>query len=97
MSNWSTCRFCKETSYHPEKEGVRYAVRHFAHFKCYLDAGKSLDNLTPWQVGLFPFQLLKAKGLIDQATKITAARKIGGTITGRYTGTGPGNLKEVKR
>lgn len=88
----NTCRFCKETEFHPDRVGVMYSTRHFAHFVCYLNAGKPLEALTKWQVSRFPWQLLKARGLMEQATKLMAK-----TTTGRYTGTGPGNLKEVAR
>jgi hypothetical protein len=44
---------------------VKYGTRHYAHFRCYLDAGKTLDDLAAWKVGLFPFFLLKDRGLLD--------------------------------
>jgi hypothetical protein len=49
---------------------VKYGVRHYAHFRCYLDAGKKLDDLHGWQVSQFPFALLKERGLLDQARKL---------------------------
>ena len=58
-----TCRFCK--SWKDEDHMVKYSVRHYAHFDCYLDAGKSLDDLWPWQVKKFPYLLLKGRGLLD--------------------------------
>ncbi len=91
----NTCRFCKEVSFHPDRDGVRYGPRHFAHFACYLDAGKSLDDLHDWQVGKFPYRLLIDRGLYDQVTERLA--NVGKTITGRYTGTGPGNITEAER
>ena len=61
---YCNCRFCKQMS--PDGDGlVKYGVRHYAHFKCYLDAGKSLDDLHDWQVGQFPYRLLKERGLLD--------------------------------
>ena len=88
----NTCRFCKESTFHPETEGVRYGPRHFAHFACYLDAGKTLEALTKWQVGRFPFKMLKERGLFELAIKLTTK-----TRTGRISGIGPGNITEVSR
>lgn len=65
MSSWSTCRFCGETADHGRM--VQYGVRHYAHFNCYLDAGKSLDGLHDWQIRKFPFRLLKERGLKRRA------------------------------
>jgi hypothetical protein len=63
---YCNCRFCK--GYSTDGAGmVKYGVRHYAHFKCYLDAGKTLDDLHAWQVGEFPFRLLKEHGLEAQA------------------------------
>jgi hypothetical protein len=64
-----TCRFCKESSFDTDKM-VKYGVRHYAHFKCYLDAGKSLDDLHSWQVGQFPYRLLKERGLAGFANNV---------------------------
>lgn len=55
----STCRFCKNW----KGEMVKYEVRHYAHFECYLDAGKKLEDLHDWQIGKFPYRLIKARGL----------------------------------
>jgi hypothetical protein len=66
---FSTCRFCREAC---DDDGlVRYAARHYAHFECYLDAGKSLTDLHSWQVGQFPYMLLKQRGLIETAERLT--------------------------
>lgn len=62
---WFACRFCKESA--DEGDLVKYGVRHYAHFKCYLDAGKRLDDLRPWQAKKFPFLLLKEYGLLSHA------------------------------
>lgn len=59
---FNTCRFCDDFM---SQNLVKYGTRHYAHFKCYLDAGKSLDDLPDWQIGLFPFFLLKERGLLD--------------------------------
>lgn len=60
-----TCRFCK--SWKDEDRMVKYGVRHYAHFECYLDAGKSLDGLHDWQIIAFPAVLLKERGLMPVA------------------------------
>jgi hypothetical protein len=57
-----TCRFCG--NWYGGGPMVRYGVRHSAHFDCYLDAGKSLDDLRPWQVKEFPRHILKQRGLL---------------------------------
>jgi hypothetical protein len=57
------CRFCKDHS----EARLKYGRRHYAHFKCYLDAGRKLSDLHPWQVGEFPFRLLKDRGLEAEA------------------------------
>jgi len=57
------CRFCSART----EPQVKYGVRHYAHFKCYLDAGKKLSDLHAWQIGEFPFRLLKERGLEQEA------------------------------
>jgi hypothetical protein len=65
-STLSTCRFCKKSSF--DGDGmVKYGVRHYAHFKCYLEAGKGLDALHDWQAREFPYRLLKERGLLGRA------------------------------
>lgn len=61
----ATCRFCK--SWRDEERMVKYGVRHYAHFHCYLDAGKSLEVLPDWQIIKFPYRLLKDRGLTTLA------------------------------
>lgn len=58
----SNCRFCDDWR---DQRMVKYGARHYAHFKCYLDAGKTLDELPAWKVGEFPYRLLKERGLLD--------------------------------
>ncbi len=65
-SLYNTCRFCKEFS---RDDLLKYGVRHYAHYKCYLDAGKSLDDLPDWKVSQFPFRLLKERGLLAGVEK----------------------------
>lgn len=63
----NTCRFCKKWE-HGEAvfdKLVKYGVRHYAHYACYLDAGRRLEDLHDWQVVRFPFLLLKERGLLD--------------------------------
>jgi hypothetical protein len=62
------CRFCDETTI--ETRLVKYGVRHYAHHHCYLDAGKSLDDLPASQVGDFPWRLIKDHGLGPQVERI---------------------------
>lgn len=59
----SQCRFCEDRS----QRLVKYNVRHYAHFKCYLDAGKALSDLHAWQIAEFPFRLLSDRGLEAEA------------------------------
>jgi hypothetical protein len=58
----NTCVFCKDKL----GAGVRYAVRHYAHYACYLDAGKRLGDLADRQVLRFPLELLKKRDLLDE-------------------------------
>jgi hypothetical protein len=57
-----TCRFCK--SHHDIDHMIKYGVRHYAHFDCYLDAGKPLQDLHDWQIIAFPARLIKDRGLM---------------------------------
>ena len=68
----ATCRFCSEHvgGRGTSRDGVKYGVRHYAHFQCYLTAGKLLEALHPWQVGCFPYRLLKDLGLLGLAEHI---------------------------
>ena len=69
MSN--QCRFCESR----DQSLVHYSTRHYAHFECYLDAGKPLSALHAWQVGQFPYKLLKERGLLAQAERIAEDHK----------------------
>ena len=66
-----TCRFCGKQDGAGIRTMVKYGVRHYAHFACYLDAGKPLSYLSKWQVGTFPFKVLKDRGLLDEAERLT--------------------------
>lgn len=73
---FNTCRFCGESEIGRNGTSdklVKYGTRHYAHHACYLDAGKTLDDLHAWQVGQFPYRLLQKHGLIDKADRIIAA------------------------
>lgn len=60
---YNHCRFCKKYEIDGNDRLVKYGVRHYAHYVCYLDAGKSLTDLSAWQIGAFPYRLLKERGL----------------------------------
>lgn len=62
----NSCRFCD----HPGQNLVKYGRRHYAHPDCYLEAGKSLDDLHAWQVRQFPYRVLKERGLLAVAAEI---------------------------
>lgn len=70
----NTCRFCK--SWKREDEMVKYGVRHYAHFECYIDAGKSLSDLHSWQIKQFPHKLLKEKGLLPYVETILDEKRL---------------------
>ncbi len=65
----STCRFCGEIV--RGGDGVKYAVRHYAHFACYLDAGKRLEDLHEWQIKRFPWKVLRNRNLLALAEGLT--------------------------
>ena len=65
-----TCRFCHKSNIWDTDEAVKYGARSYAHFECYLDAGKDLFRLSRWQVGKFPYRLLKKRGLVDEIERM---------------------------
>lgn len=68
-----TCRFCK--GHIASDDGVHYAAKHWAHFHCYLDAGRKLADLpSPAQIGSFPWKVLRERGLLAEADALTAGR-----------------------
>jgi hypothetical protein len=67
--NAQTCRFCHEAG--RSDEMVKYGVRHYAHFACYIEAERPLSVLSTWQIGQFPFRLLKERGLLAEAQRLT--------------------------
>ena len=66
----ATCRICKK--YCDEEKMVKYGPRHYAHHRCYLDAGKPLSDLPAWKVRQFPYLLLKERGLLAEVEALTA-------------------------
>lgn len=72
----STCRFCKRQSIGGVKM-VKYGVRHYAHYGCYLDAGKKLADLKAWQIEQCPWHVLRVRGLTEEAYDILNAGKLG--------------------
>lgn len=66
----ATCRFCKKHIYRGEPE-IKYSTRHYAHPDCYLDAGKTLGELSIYQIRhRFPVSLLSDRGLLEEAKRI---------------------------
>lgn len=66
---WQRCRFCHADMAH--YQGVKYGVRHYAHFACYLD-NKPLSDLPKWKIEGFPFRLIQDRGLMDEVEQLTA-------------------------
>lgn len=65
-----SCRLCHSDMQH--YEGVKYSRRHYAHFTCYLDAGKPLSDLHKWQIEGFPFRVIRDRGLMAEVERLTA-------------------------
>jgi hypothetical protein len=72
----ANCRFCEDYT----GELVKYSIRHYAHHRCYLKAGKPLNDLHDWKIVRFPYRLLEEYGLTDDARRaqerIDEARRI---------------------
>lgn len=73
LTRYNTCRFCKSPM---SSDLVKYGTRHYAHYACYLDAGKKLSDLPAWQIGKFPYFLLKERGLLEEAQRLTKGKAI---------------------
>ena len=69
MQRHHTCRFCGAQTFDSDS-GIKYGRRHWAHFGCYLDKGKSLTDLASWQVGRFPYKLILKHGKMDEAKRL---------------------------
>ena len=67
FNRYNTCRFCKAMM---SCDLVKYGTRHYAHYACYLDAGKKLSDLHAWQIGKFPYFLLKERALLEEAERL---------------------------
>lgn len=65
---FQSCRICHQDM--RSREGIKYGTRHYAHFACYLDAGKKLTDLHVWQVGMFPWRLLVDRDLMAEVERI---------------------------
>jgi hypothetical protein len=74
MAKFNTCRFCDD---YMSQDLVKYGTRHYAHPKCYLDAGKPLADLHKWQIEQFPYFLLKDRGLLQEAEAIIGSAQHG--------------------
>jgi hypothetical protein len=62
------CRLChKDARYY---EAVKYGVRHYAHFACYLDH-KKLADLPKWRIESFPWRLIAERGLEAEFDRLT--------------------------
>jgi hypothetical protein len=70
-----TCRFCGKQDHQGSITMVKYGVRHHACHACYLDAGKSLTDLHTWQIGTFPFRLIKDRGMLAEVERLTSGGK----------------------
>jgi hypothetical protein len=51
---------------------LQYGTRHYAHYECYLKAGKKIDDLHAWQIRNYPYRLLKDYGLVETANRLLA-------------------------
>ena len=62
------CRICKKDSgaYHDDQRMLKYGVRHYAHYHCWLDKKgiNSFDGLSRWKLRQFPFFSVKEAGLL---------------------------------
>ncbi len=60
-----TCRYCKKQDGLPM---VKYEVRHYAHFACFLDlkGTHGLMSLSAWKIKQFPWLLVKERGIESQ-------------------------------
>ena len=76
----STCRFCKHFIYEHGSTRVplKYGPRHYAHYDCFLDSGHTLDELPAYQISKFPYKLIKERGLLNDAERLTRNKVLGG-------------------
>lgn len=57
------CRFCNNWR---DQGMVKYGPRHHAHFKCFLEHGKSLRDLPARKLSRFPYRLLREHNITDE-------------------------------
>jgi hypothetical protein len=62
--SFQTCCVCGQVSFRPDKEMIQPRRRHWYHFVCYLDAGKSLNALSDNMLRRFPYKLLRERKLL---------------------------------
>jgi hypothetical protein len=68
--SYSTCRFCGKSEF--DYDGmVKYSVRHYAHFRCFLEnkGANGFLDLHDWQIVEFPYRLLEEFGLTGDAIR----------------------------
>jgi hypothetical protein len=82
----ATCRFCKEYISDTSPILLKYGTRHYAHWRCYLGAGKGLGSLKPWQIAGAPFGPLREFGLLDAAQAIVDAADFAAQLKRRLRG-----------
>lgn len=70
MTRFCTCRFCKKSGFTSENRFVKYAVRHYAHADCFLDAGHELTELSGWQISQIPYRILADRELFNLAERL---------------------------
>jgi len=59
----SHCTICHKDVF----DEVKHGVRHYAHWRCYLEDGRKLHALRAWQIKTFPVLLLKEFDQLDDA------------------------------
>lgn len=67
--DYQTCRFCGEGSYHASTSMVRYGIRHWAHWRCYIRR-RGITGLKRHQLEAAPYFALKDAGLVDDVMVI---------------------------
>lgn len=79
----TTCRVCKGSD---DSLFVKYAVRHYAHPKCYLDrfGFEGLAKLTDWQIGQLPWLECERRFTPDQLEHLKARIKADQAQTAAY-------------
>lgn len=69
------CRLCGKENIAHDADMLKYGVRHYAHYECFLaiKGDEGLRLLPAWKIGTIPYRLLKqynleivAQGLIRE-------------------------------